>query len=107
MYVCVYVVIIAGDFNCDIRSLDGCDNMDAFLKFLNVNNFQYCISGYVGNINYTFHCENWNAKSFVDHIIVPKSYYDISVDALNDVINRSDHLVIKCCIAHDCLLIRK
>ena len=45
-------IIIASDFNSDIRNLDSCDNMDAFLEFLRVHNHQSCTTGYVSHITH-------------------------------------------------------
>ena len=50
-----------------------------FLELLNDNMFQFFTSEYVGKNNVTFHCENRNARSFINHIIVLKSYCDMFI----------------------------
>ena len=66
-----------GNFNCDIRNLNNCENMEAVLEFLNDYNLWSCTFDYVANITYTFHCKNRNARLFIEHFIVPKLYCDI------------------------------
>jgi hypothetical protein len=93
-------IVIAGDFNFDLRYIVQNSEMQIFLEFLNDNLMEPCSLFYNGNTKYTFRCETKNVHSFIDNVVIPKSFglqgHLLSVDIFDDVVNNSDHLAITC-----------
>jgi hypothetical protein len=93
-------ILIAGDFNFDLRHILQNSEMQIFSEFLNDNHMEPCSLFYNGNTKYTFRCETRNVHSFIDNVVIPKSFglqgHLLSVDIVDDVVNNSDHLAITC-----------
>ena len=96
-------IVIAGNFNFDVKN--GTDNPDlqVFYELLSDCNLEPSSLYSNSDITYTFHCDSRNIYSFIDDIIIPKNYRIqgslLFFDIIDDVTNKSDHLAVICNIA--------
>ena len=64
-------VILAGDFNVDLTTIDNVSNLNCLKKFISDCRFQSCMPFYLGNLHYIYRCEAHNAYSMINNILVP------------------------------------
>ena len=93
-------VIVAGDFTIDLTMIDNVNNLSCLKRFVNDCGLQSCMSFYKGNLHHTYRCDARKAYSMLDNILIPNSVDQnvnvTSVDIVDDTINFSDHLLVKC-----------
>ena len=96
-------IVIAGDFNFDVKNSHSNSDLQVFYELLHDCNLEPSSLYNDSDIAYTFHCDTRNVYSFIDDIIIPKSYRVqgslLNFDIIDDVTNKSDHLAVICNIA--------
>lgn len=68
-------MFIACDFNCDLRNIrPHGDLSNNLIDIFTCTGVEPILMHYSGDIGYTFHCETSKVHSFIDNIMVPKSF---------------------------------
>ena len=96
-------IVIAGDFNFDVKN--GTDNPDIqmFYELLRYCNLEPPSLYNDSDMAYIFHCESRNVYSLIDDVTISKNYRVqgslLLFDIIDNVTNKSDHLAVICNIA--------
>ena len=91
-------VIIAGDFNADLDSVNHLNSLNALKQFTREYGLKSCFDYYSGGYLYTYRRDARSAYSKIDIIFIPVNEGVIvnSVEIVDDHLNLSDHLPIIC-----------
>ncbi len=96
-------VLIAGDFNVDMKIENNVNSVNSVKAFIQDCNLISCLSHYGGDLWYTFRCAARNVYTSIDNIFVPASAVCSvgQVEIIDDSINFSDHLPVICALHYN------
>ena len=91
-------VIIAGDFNADLDSINHLNSLNALKQFTREYGLKSCFDYYSGGYLYIYRCDARSAYSKIDNIFISVNEGVIvnSVEIVDDHLNLSDYLPIVC-----------